>query len=135
MSREERVAVRERDWRTFLVCLGAVVIGLGIVTFAWQFLLLGATLLALSPFHARRLAIWPVLTGVLVLALAVVLIAPTRRCTDVRRSGLRPDGSVTEVTSTRCSSPLASPRALVPPAAAVGAASAVWFILRRRASS
>lgn len=59
-------------WRSGYWPFATIVVGLGIVAFAWQLLLLGLALLVLGPFRDRRLVFWPAIAAVVVFGLGCV---------------------------------------------------------------
>lgn len=119
-------------WRSGYWPFAAALVGLGIITYAWQFLTLGLTLLVLGTLRNRRLVFWPVIAAVVVFELAS-FVTPTlcRESTSTRVT----DKQVTESTSRICDQGLESWWAwAVPIAAAVATASVVWLVLRERVS-
>jgi hypothetical protein len=106
------------------------VVGLGIIAFAWQLLILGLALLALGPFRGRRLVFWPVIAAVVVFGL--VSLATPAVCSESTRTVVT-DNQVTESTSRVCDDGTRSWWAAAAPlASAVATASVVLFILRER---
>lgn len=132
MNQQPSPLLGHRATRTFYWSLAGVLIALGVLTFAWQLVVLGLTLFALPAFHDRRLVFWPVLAAVLALQVSLLLLTPEPRCTHSEGARVQPDGSVVEFTSMRCSGIALWPRMVVAPVAAVGTASIVWLVLRRR---
>jgi hypothetical protein len=123
---------RRTGWRSGYWAFATIVVGLGIIAFAWQLLLLGLALLVLGPFRDRRLVFWPAIAAVVVFGL--VSFATPTLCRESTRTIVR-DTQATESTSRVCDEGARAWWAgAAPLASAVATGSVVWLILRERTS-
>lgn len=125
---DPKASDRCRGWRSGYWPLAVVVVGLGIMAYAWQLLVLGLTLLVLGPFRDRRLVFWPLIAAVVAFELASFATLTLCGESTLRRVT---DNEVAESTYTVCDQGSQTWKSLaVPIVTAVATGSGVWLVLR-----